>query len=469
MRISKANHLRQLLQTQDVAIGTLAYVATIDLYWFAGLITRSTALSELYFAPLAVVCCVAASTRQSPRLHSENLIQILQFAARYSILVVAGLILLLYFGQLRLTTTLEMAVFGTLLFVGLTGNRLLLQWWYLRRRTEHPSNYLKILVIGAGSRAQNLMQRYREESEWGIKVIGILDPDAELSGNTVQGVTVLGGVEEIDSVLAEEVVDEVVICLPRSLIGGVGQMVKTCEEEGVCIKFLADVIDVPYDRISYETVGGMPLLNFEPVSQDEWNLIIKRIMDLMFTVPAMVLLLPLFAIAALIIKFDSPGPVFFKQKRVGLNKRDFDIIKFRSMFLDAEERLKDIEHLNEADGPIFKISQDPRITRVGRFMRKFSIDELPQLFNVFLGQMSLVGPRPMSKRDVQLFSRGIQRRRFSVRPGLACLREVSGRSTLSFDRWLELDLQYIDEWSLWLDFKILLKIVPTVLKGDGAS
>ena len=161
--------------------------------------------------------------------------------------------------------------------------------------------------------------------------------------------------------------------------------------------------------------------------------------------------------------------MFFKQKRVGLNKRDFDIIKFRSMFLDAEERLKDIEHLNEADGPIFKISQDPRITRVGRFMRKFSIDELPQLFNVFLGQMSLVGPRPMSKRDVQLFSRGIQRRRFSVRPGLACLREVSGRSTLSFDRWLELDLQYIDEWSLWLDFKILLKIVPTVLKGDGAS
>ena len=161
--------------------------------------------------------------------------------------------------------------------------------------------------------------------------------------------------------------------------------------------------------------------------------------------------------------------MFVKQRRVGLNKRPFNMFKFRSMHKDAEARLHELEHLNEADGPIFKIANDPRITRVGKFIRRTSIDELPQLFNVVLGHMSVVGPRPMSERDVGQFSLGVQRRRFSVRPGLACLREVSGRSRLSFDKWLELDLQYIDEWSLWLDLKILLKLLPAFIKGEGAS
>ncbi len=192
-------------------------------------------------------------------------------------------------------------------------------------------------------------------------------------------------------------------------------------------------------------------------------------MDLLVTIPLVIVLLPLFAIVALAIKLDSPGPVFFAQERVGLNKRSFRMNKFRSMFRDAEARLAEVIHLNEADGPIFKVAQDPRITRVGKFIRRTSIDELPQLFNVLLGHMSLVGPRPMSVRDVSQFSLGVQRRRFSVRPGLACLREISGRSRLSFDRWLELDLKYIEEWSLWLDIKILFMLVPSVIRGDGAS
>ena len=152
-----------------------------------------------------------------------------------------------------------------------------------------------------------------------------------------------------------------------------------------------------------------------------------------------------------------------------MNKRTFKMIKFRSMVQDAEAKLKEIEHLNESSGPIFKMENDPRVTRVGSFIRRTSIDELPQIFNVLLGHMSLIGARPMSMRDVGLFSKGIQRKRFSVRPGLLCLREVSGRSQLSFDRWLELDLQYIEEWSLWLDIKILLRAIPAVLSGDGAS
>jgi len=469
MRISKANHLKRLLQTQDVMIGTLAYVVTVDAYWLVGLIDIDVVLSNLLLTPLVIACCLAASTRRTPRLHSESFVRIVQFAGRYSILTVAGLLMLLYFSQLGMSNTPAVAVFGTLLFVGLIANRLLLQWWYFQGRREHPANYLKILIIGAGKRAQLLMRRYREESEWGINVVGILDPDLHFAQTEVDGVPVIGGISEIETILAEEVVDEVVICLPRSLIGGVGEVIAICEEEGVCVKFLADVVDLPFERVSFEKIGDMPVLNFEPVSQDEWNLMIKRIVDLMLTVPAMIFLLPVFALVALAIKLDSKGPVFFSQQRVGLNKRIFKMVKFRSMFVDAEERLAEVEHLNEAEGPIFKIERDPRVTRVGRTIRRLSIDELPQFFNVLLGHMSLVGPRPMSTRDVQLFSRGIQRRRFSVRPGMACLREVSGRSALSFERWLELDLQYIEDWSLWLDFKILVKVIPSVLKGDGAS
>ena len=183
----------------------------------------------------------------------------------------------------------------------------------------------------------------------------------------------------------------------------------------------------------------------------------------------MPLVLPFMALVALAIKLDSPGPVFFVQQRVGLRKHLFPMFKFRSMQVDAEEQLKEIEHLNEAEGPIFKMSDDPRVTRVGRFIRKTSIDELPQLFNVLRGEMSLGGPRPMSIRDVDHFDRGIQRKRFSVKPGITCYWQISGRSNLPFEKWLELDLHYIENWSFALDLQILLKTPAAVWKSDGAS
>ncbi|MFM7121291.1 MAG: sugar transferase, partial [Gammaproteobacteria bacterium] len=247
------------------------------------------------------------------------------------------------------------------------------------------------------------------------------------------------------------------------------EVVVACQEEGVSVKFLADVFDAPAGSVRFERMGTQPILSFEPVDHHEGMLIVKRIFDLLLTIPALVVLAPVFLIVAAAIKLESPGPVFFVQQRAGMNKRSFGLVKFRSMVQDAERRQREIEHLNEAAGPIFKISNDPRVTRVGRFIRKTSIDELPQLINVLRGHMSLIGPRPMSLRDVGQFSVSVQRRRFSVRPGLACLREVSGRSRLSFERWLELDLEYIERWSLWLDVKILARLVPAVLKGDGAS
>jgi lipopolysaccharide/colanic/teichoic acid biosynthesis glycosyltransferase len=178
---------------------------------------------------------------------------------------------------------------------------------------------------------------------------------------------------------------------------------------------------------------------------------------------------PLFLIVALLTKVTSPGPAFFTQERLGLNKRRFRMYKFRTMVIDAEERQADLEELNEADGPVFKIKSDPRITPIGKLLRKASIDELPQLFSVLKGDMSLVGPRPLPVRDFEGFDQDWHRRRFSVRPGITCLWQVNGRSDILFEDWMKLDMQYIDNWSLSLDFKILLMTVPAVLKGSGAS
>jgi lipopolysaccharide/colanic/teichoic acid biosynthesis glycosyltransferase len=181
-----------------------------------------------------------------------------------------------------------------------------------------------------------------------------------------------------------------------------------------------------------------------------------------------VLLLPLFAVVAILIALESKGDVMFRQERIGLNKRRFLIYKFRTMVQDADKMMPELEMLNEVTGPVFKIKKDPRCTKVGAILRRTSIDELPQLFNVFKGDMSLVGPRPLPTRDFEGFNEDWQRRRFSIRPGITCLWQVNGRSSISFEKWMQLDLQYMDEWSLWLDVKILARTIPAVLKGSGA-
>jgi exopolysaccharide biosynthesis polyprenyl glycosylphosphotransferase len=198
-------------------------------------------------------------------------------------------------------------------------------------------------------------------------------------------------------------------------------------------------------------------------------LAVKRILDIAFSLILLILLAPVFVVVAVLIQLYSPGPVFFRQVRMGLNKRRFLIFKFRTMVPNAEKMMAQLEAHNEASGPVFKIKEDPRITPIGKVLRRTSIDELPQLINVLKGDMSLVGPRPLPVRDYEGFSEDWHRRRFSVRPGITCLWQVSGRSSLPFEQWMKLDLQYMDEWSLWLDMKILAQTVSAVLKGSGAA
>lgn len=339
---------------------------------------------------------------------------------------------------------------------------------YFKKQVKSGEKTLRVLIVGSMGRAQDLVQELHRQTIWGVNVVGFIDPDPSTLGRVIQGVPIIGTVENIHDCLKDNVVDEVIIAIPRSLLTDAEPIAIACEEEGIRLRFMADLFDVEVARISLSHIGRIPLLDMEPISQDQRQLFAKRLIDLVLTIIALPLLVPLFLLIAIAVKLDSPGPVFFVQQRVGLRKHQFPMFKFRSMHQDAENLLNDIEHLNEAEGPIFKIANDPRVTRVGCFLRKSSLDELPQLINVLNGDMSLVGPRPMSIRDVDLFDRGIQRKRFSVQPGMTCLWQISGRSNLPFERWLELDLEYIENWSFWLDLKILFRTIPVVFKAKGA-
>ncbi len=374
---------------------------------------------------------------------------------------------LVYVLHIQYVSRIVLANFAVFAVIGLTGVRtgVLI---YFRHSARKGENAREALIIGTGNRAKQLAAILRANAEWGLHIVGHIDPDPRFVGQRVLDAPVLGTVDDITTILKNHVVDEVFVAVPRAMITSVENIARACEEEGIKLRFMADVFDVQVARVKLDQLGVVPLLTLEPVSQEEWKVLVKRILDLVIVLPFVPILIPLFAVIAIVIKCDSRGPVFFIQKRVGQNKRSFSMFKFRTMRDGAERELAQLMHLNEAKGPIFKISNDPRLTKVGRFLRRTSLDELPQLINVIRGQMSLVGPRPMSVRDVDLFDKGIQRKRFSVKPGLTCLWQVSGRSQLPFTKWLELDLTYIAHWSLTLDFKILFKTIPAVVRGTGA-
>jgi len=378
------------------------------------------------------------------------------------------LLVLLFLLKIQYVSRAVVAMFAAMNVFALAAVRLVIARYFWKSMQDGAS-HLKVLIIGTGNRARRVSRELRSNPGWGVTVVGHLDLDRALVGTPVgRSSKVLGVVEDIEEILKNNVVDEVILAVPRAMLSDVEKIASACEEEGVRFRILADVFNVSVARIELVEFGGLPLLTLYPVAQEEWKLIVKRIVDLAITMLFLPPVLILTALIAAAIRIDSRGPVFFIQERVGMNKRRFPMYKFRTMFTGSEKMQKELDEKNEAEGPIFKIANDPRITRVGKFLRRMSLDELPQVFNVVRGEMSLVGPRPMSVRDVDLFDRGIQRKRFSVKPGITCLWQVSGRSLLPFSKWLELDLLYISNWSLGLDFKILLKTIPAVLRGTGA-
>jgi exopolysaccharide biosynthesis polyprenyl glycosylphosphotransferase len=252
--------------------------------------------------------------------------------------------------------------------------------------------------------------------------------------------------------------------------GQIERAIQACEREGVEAYLIANFFQTQISRTSFDDFYGRPVLVFRSVPEASWQGVAKQLIDLVLSLVLLIGLSPLFLFLALAIRFSSPGPILFRQQRCGLNGRPFTMLKFRSMASDAEQRKHELAALNEMSGPVFKVTHDPRVTPVGMWMRKFSLDELPQLWNVLRGEMSLVGPRPLPVDEVERFDDPSDRRRLSVKPGLTCLWQVSGRNEVrDFKEWVRLDLEYIDNWSLWLDVKILWRTIPAVISGAGAK
>jgi exopolysaccharide biosynthesis polyprenyl glycosylphosphotransferase len=344
---------------------------------------------------------------------------------------------------------------------------------YLRRIRGDGRDLRNMLIVGANQRAIELAKRIRSRPELGYRIIGFADNQwAGVDEVEKNGWTLRCNLADLRKFLRRSVVDEVVIAIPmRSFHDHASDIAAMCEQQGIIIRGMPDLFNLKNIN-SMAEFEGSPLITHYSGMEEGWPTVIKRTLDFTLSLLLLIALAPVLLIAAALVKLTSSGPVFFAQERVGLNKRTFTIFKFRTMVINAEDRLREIEHLNEVSGPVFKIKNDPRLTPIGRFLRKTSIDELPQLFNVLSGDMSLVGPRPLQLRDYELFTEvgeDWQRCRFSVRPGITCLWQVNGRSSLPFHQWMELDLQYVRNWSLWLDLQILARTIPAVLRGSGAA
>jgi exopolysaccharide biosynthesis polyprenyl glycosylphosphotransferase len=375
--------------------------------------------------------------------------------------------------KLRMITPGFIVVFWLFTTAVAVGSRLALRTW-LRSIRVQGKNSRNMLIVGTNRRALNFAKAIQSRPELGYRIIGFADKEwSGLPELPAYGFSVLCGLGTLPGFIRHNVVDEVVMALPiRSFHLDACEIAMLCEQQGIIFRLLSDLFNLKNALPEAEEVDGAGLMTHYTTTTVFSARLAKRILDFSIALVLVTLLAPLLLTVAILIKLTSSGPILFVQKRIGLNKRTFNIHKFRTMVVNAEDKLQEIEHLNEVSGPVFKIKNDPRLTPIGGFLRKTSIDELPQLFDVLKGDMSLVGPRPLQLRDYELFTKYCedwQRCRFSVLPGITCLWQINGRSSVPFEKWMELDLQYIRKWSFWLDLKILAKTVPAVLKGSGAA
>jgi len=314
----------------------------------------------------------------------------------------------------------------------------------------------KFILVGTSEETLLMRSTLSETPEDGIVVIAEMDLNKQ-------------PIEDLTRMLDEYSVNGVILNARHNFFEKIESAIHTCELEGVEVWLVADFFRTNISHTSFDNFRGNPVLVFRSAPEESWHRVIKALMDFTVALLSLILLSPLLILFAIIIKWSSPGPVLFRHPRSGLNGQPFTILKFRTMAVDAEERKQELLAQNEMTGPVFKMKNDPRVTPFGKFLRKYSIDEVPQLINILRGEMSIVGPRPLPVDEVKRFDDRAHRRRLSVKPGLTCLWQISGRSdVVDFKEWVRLDLKYIDEWTIWLDLKIILLTVPVVLRGTGA-
>lgn len=325
----------------------------------------------------------------------------------------------------------------------------------------------RVLIIGAGEVAHSIMRTVCARPDLGYQVVGFLDTDPSRASTNIGPFQALGTLDNLDEAMDANTIDEVIITLPWTMHGRIQRLMAECERHGVPVRIVPDLFQMTLSKVEVDNLNGIPLMGIrEPVLRD-WQVLTKRALDVVLAGLGLIVLSPIILVTAVAIRLDSPGPVVFRQKRIGKGGAEFTCFKFRSMCVDAEARIADLKCHNEATGPLFKMRQDPRRTRVGRLLRRTSLDELPQLWNVLRGEMSVIGPRPALGSEVREYATW-HRRRLEVAPGITGLWQVSGRSDLTFDEGVLLDVYYIENWSVAMDTKVILRTVPHLLFGRGA-
>ncbi len=338
--------------------------------------------------------------------------------------------------------------------------------YFLKKIRLHNRNLRFVAIIGTNQRAYDIEAWLEKHKELGYRVIGYID---DVIYYPKEQIKILGKLSDFSNIIRTTVIDEVFIALPiKSQYDKIKRVLSQSEEQGINLRYLLQLFGTNHPEIRKSSFQEFPEFTTVNGTQENWQFFIKRQLDIIQALSLLILTFPLLLVVSIAIKLTSHGPILFIQDRVGYNKRIFQMYKFRTMVVNAEEIQKNYESLNMMDGPVFKIRNDPRITKFGKWLRKTSIDELPQLFNVLKGDISMVGPRPLPVRDYNGCDQDWPRRRFSVRPGITCLWQIRGRNCITFEEWMQLDIDYINRWSLWLDIIILVKTIPKVFRGQGA-
>jgi exopolysaccharide biosynthesis polyprenyl glycosylphosphotransferase len=467
---SRQRNARVLFGLSDIVLAAMAFeaayqtrvVLNLERAFYLTVELKALVLAFALFAWVAIGLWLEVYEK----LDSGHPRIILRDAARQCVYGAFGLVVFQYVFRLELSRLFVLLfaayAWALLLLFRLTAGRVV---GVIRREFAAP-HY--VMVVGTGERAVRLARALEQSSEYGIRLRGFLTEQAG-SPESIQlraPYQVLP-IADLPAILREHVVDEIIFAVGSESLADLEEVFLLCDEEGVRTRVAVDFFPHVNSTVSLERLGSTPLLTFSAAPYDEIRLLVKRLTDILIAAAGLVVLAPFMALIAIAIRLTSPGPAVFQQVRCGLNGRLFLFYKFRSMVENAEELKSSLEHLSTRE-TAFKIPGDPRLTAGGRYLRKFSVDEWPQLWNVLRGDMSLVGPRPAVPSEVDQY-KGWQRRRLRMRPGLTCLWAVSGRDNVDFETWMKLDMQYIDNWSLALDWKILLRTIPRVLTGRGAN
>jgi len=465
----RLNTLRKLLFIAYLGLVALSFQLSIVIdSYAAGEEVNFSRYDEIMIVILIIWGIVLWNYKSCYSFRAESFFSIVRSASLASLIAFGIFIVVLFYAGYSELGKLLIGSFMLMSLLALNGLRLSVRGLleYIRRR---GFNFQTALIVGRGAMAKQFADRIIQHCQWGYRIIGFIDTTSGGKPNLwrYNDIPAIGAINDIPDIIKTRQVDLVVFAVENRELSEIDRAVAVCEEMGTRAAVITDLFPA---RIANKKVGEFfefPVLFFDTTPQKSTALIIKSLFDRVAALGALFISMPILIFTALAIKIFSKGPILFKQERLGINGKKFTMYKFRTMAPEADKLKDSLKDQNEMDGPVFKIENDPRVTPLGQWLRKTSIDELPQLFNVVKGDMSLVGPRPPLSNEVKQYDHW-QRRRLSMKPGITCLWQIGGRNNINFRKWMELDLKYIDNWSLWLDTKILAQTIPAVISRRGA-